>query len=641
MTKKPNIPQSKAGPMHVLPGGRPGKDANPQVLAQRAREAFRSGRLWEAEEIARNLLAKNPSFPPAMAAMGLVASQTGRIDFAIQLLEKSTSAIPEDREGLNALANLYRTVNRIEEAEAIWLRMLKQQPMSAELHNSLGICCLSRDRADEALALFDKAIALGPPRAVYHHNRGTALQRMRRTQEAADAFRTAIEISPKVPDSYIALAYLFIGRLQYKAAIEGFKKAYELEPNTSRGNVQMAQALLEDERPGEALPYLERAVDLNPRSGEAVGMLGSLLQQLGRFEEAEVMLNKAIRIQPDLAAAYAGLAAGKKFKKEDRPFVDGMISQLDKFGPEALESMAYAIAKALDDMKDYETAMRYFDIANACAEKRLNAMGHGLIRDKFIRFFDAMIETFTPEYFEKVRSFGSESQTPIFVLGMIRSGTTLTEQIVSSHREVGAAGEVRYWVERGRDPGDLLPWLPDGNSAKIVEAEYLAELHARAPEAQRVTDKMPLNFMSLGPIHTVFPRAKIIHCRRSPVDNCLSIYMTRYRLSPEYAHNRENIVFMYRLYEKLMAHWRAVLPPDLFLEVQYEDLVSDPETHTRRIIDFLGLEWDEACLHHDRNEKAIRTPSLWQARQPIYKTSAEKWRRYEPWLGAFSELLTA
>jgi hypothetical protein len=153
------------------------------------------------------------------------------------------------------------------------------------------------------------------------------------------------------------------------------------------------------------------------------------------------------------------------------------------------------------------------------------------------------------------------------------------------------------------------------------------------------TDKMPLNFLTLGCIHTVFPNARIVHCRRNAIDNCLSIYMTQYKGSPEFGHVRENIVFMYKQYERLMDHWRATLPADRFLEVHYEELVADQEGETRKMIAFAGLEWNDACLHHEENENSVRTPSLWQARQPIYKTSVEKWRRYEPWLGAFAELI--
>ncbi len=617
------------------------RETNPRVLIQKAREALRAGRLWEADEISRGLLARDPDNAAAQAAMGMVAGQTARLDFGIQLLEKACPRLPEDTEALNSLALLYRQVGRLPDAEAIWAKLLERQPTNPEVNNSLGMCRLDQDRVEEALALFDRAVQYGPSAATHHHNRGLALERLGRRPEAAEAYRRAISAAPKVAHSYISLAHLLLSNNEYTLAIERFRQAYELEPNTCRGNLQMAQALMEEEKLEEAIPFLRKAVSLDPRSGEAHGMLGTALQQLGDFEESGRLLLRAMELQPDLGAAYSGFSTGKKFTEEDRPLVEKMLSILESrpLTRDGKEQIHYAVAKALDDLKDHENAMRHFDEANKNAEYRLVSAGRSINREGFINYFNVMMETFTPEHFASKRYMGSDSDLPIFVVGMIRSGTTLTEQIISSHPKVGAAGEARYWVEHAREPGKFLPWVVTEADARRSATEYLEVLQNMAPGMSRVTDKMPLNFMSLGPIHTVFPNAKIIHCQRNPIDNCLSIYMTRYRSSPEYGHNRENMVFFYRLYEKLMAHWRAVLPPDRFFEVRYEELVADPEGTTRQMIEFLGLEWDDACLHHDQNERSVRTPSLWQARQPIYKSSAEKWRKYEPWLGAFRELL--
>jgi len=235
---------------------------------------------------------------------------------------------------------------------------------------------------------------------------------------------------------------------------------------------------------------------------------------------------------------------------------------------------------------------------------------------------------------------GQKTELPILIIGMPRSGTTLLDQIVSSHPQVGSAGELSFWCES--------PLA--GNATKVFEPAFSDELAVKyrmllrgfGPGKKRVTDKMPLNFPYLGAIHMLFPNARILHCRRHPVDTCLSLLMNTLSLreAPNYLFEPEDTVFTYKEYFRVMKHWREVLPADRFLDVDYEEVVSDKEAMTRKIIAFCGLEWDDACLHHERNERAVDTPSKWQVRQPIYSSSVARWKNYEPWLGPLRELLT-
>jgi hypothetical protein len=237
-----------------------------------------------------------------------------------------------------------------------------------------------------------------------------------------------------------------------------------------------------------------------------------------------------------------------------------------------------------------------------------------------------------------LRPFGSSSQRPIFIVGMIRSGTTLLDQIVSSHPSVRSAGELVYWqIEAERIAAKWQNGVEPTDLAELA-ANYELLLEATAGPSDRVTDKMPLNYDHLGLIHATFPRAKIIHIRRNPIDTCLSIYATHFGSGPNFAYRKDNIVAFYRRYLRIMDNWRAILPSDSFLEVDYESLVAEREAETRRLIDFCKLTWDDSCLHHERNDSAINTPSRWQARQPIYRTSIERWRAFEPWLGEFLSL---
>ena len=209
---------------------------------------------------------------------------------------------------------------------------------------------------------------------------------------------------------------------------------------------------------------------------------------------------------------------------------------------------------------------------------------------------------------------------PVFIVGLPRSGTTLAEQILSSHPAVAAGGELQFWRVRALELRRFMSGAPDPAALSQAADDYFALLRGVGPSAKRVTDKAPLNYEELGLIRLALPGARIVHCRRNPVDTALSIYFTEFA----------DIVFMYRQYERLMAHWRRILPPDKFLELDYE---------RRRLVAFSGLEWEDACLEHERNARIVRTASVWQARQPIYTTSVGRWRRYEPWLGELRELL--
>ncbi len=263
-----------------------------------------------------------------------------------------------------------------------------------------------------------------------------------------------------------------------------------------------------------------------------------------------------------------------------------------------------------------------------------------LDRQGSARLIDRTIELFPAGAFDANGLSGIDDERPVLILGMPRSGTTLIEQILSSHPRVAAGGELGFWGEHGapllaHDTGAITP-----DRLRELAGQYRTLLRGISADALRVTDKNPFNFLYIGLLRMAFPGAFVVHCRRHPVDNCLSIYATNF-----FAHdiafmgNREDLVFYYRGYARLMQHWREALPPERFLEVDYEAMVSDREAETRRLVAFCGLEWDEACLRPERNPRNITTASRWQVRQPVYRSSLERWRNYQPWLGPFAELL--
>lgn len=638
-----NLPQSRGpiGAGRPITLGRRTADGDPKDLVARGRKAIDQKRLWEAEEVARAALSKNPDYPPGHVLMGMVASQTGNVRFAIHMLEKGLARVGDDPKGWDCLATIYFRSARGKEAEAIWRRLVGQHPEFAEAYAGLGAVCLALNLPSEAVKQLQLAVKFAPAVAKYHHDLGRALELDGKIPEAVNTYRRAIQLAPDDAKTYGTLGVLYQHTGARKEAIDCFRKAHQLDPNSADGQFALAQAYSEDEQLVEAEAHVRRSIQLDPNAAKSRILLGTVLQQLGKFDEAKASFLSALDINPIQTGPYVGLTT-LKITEEDRPIIEKMEELLAKahLNRTGQEQIHFSLAKAHDDLKEYEAAMREYDLANDLAAQRQRDFGRTFLPDRETEFVNRMIELFDPEFFAAHRDWGNPSERPVFVVGMIRSGTTLTEQILSSHPQLTGAGELRFWVDRTPTANNTAPWTLDMDVARKLAGDYLELLDKAGPESPRITDKMPINFMSLGFIHTVFPNARIVHCRRNPVDNCLSIYMTQYKGSPEYGHVKENIVFFYRQYQKLMAHWRAVLPSDRFLEVNYEDLVADKENETRKMISFVGLPWDDACLHHEMNESSVRTPSLWQVRQPIYKTSVEKWRRYEPWLGAFAELLT-
>jgi hypothetical protein len=296
-----------------------------------------------------------------------------------------------------------------------------------------------------------------------------------------------------------------------------------------------------------------------------------------------------------------------------------------------------AIGKAADDLGDYALAMQHFDAADD-VRRGLTSFDPAA----FSTEVDRLISRCTPELMARAPEAGVSDAMPVLIVGMPRSGTTLVEQIVSMHPQAGAGGELNFWNERGAAWHRAFPRsgvIGDQPFLAKAAADYLRVLRAIAPRAARVTDKMPFNFLWAGLIHLAFPRAVIIHCRRAVVDTALSIHQTHFHPSLAFPTGGAELVSYFRSYQRLVDQWRRVLPEDRFVEVDYAELTREPEPVIRRIIAVCGLEWNDACLRPEFNPRAVKTPSKWQTRQPIYRTSVARWRRYEPWLGPLRALV--
>ena len=520
------------------------------------------------------------------------------------------------------------------------LRSEKTPPGALDALRRAARESFAAERFPEAVAALKEIARLRPDSADDHYNLGVGYQRLGRFVEAASSLRSAVELRPSF---HQALAQLALALEYWKVdseALAAYRKLSRVAGDPRQRLQYLAKAQTLEGKPDEAEATLRRLLVLTPENGAARMALGQALIDQRKFDEAVQELKRAIDTVP---GAFQKLAAARRMTEADRPLLERMRAKAGEPGldGEARTMIEFGLGKAFDDLRDYDEAMRHYDAANA-----LRAKSARFSRGAIAQRYDDIIARYDAETLERAaraseRPRRADCALPVFIVGMPRSGTTLTEQIVSSHPAVAAAGELQFWRVRAADLRPAGNGLPAPDSLAKAAEDYFALLRSVGPEALRVTDKAPLNFEALGPIRLALPNARIIHCRRHPVDTCLSIYFTEFASSLGFAFNRGDIAFMYRQYERLMDHWRRVLSPDCFLDLDYEKLVTDREAETRRLLAFIGLDWNDACLAHERNARIVKTASVWQARQPIYTSSVERWRHYEPWLGELRELLPA
>ena len=510
------------------------------------------------------------------------------------------------------------------------------QPSDPTIQHDLGLACLEIGRLPEAIAAFQRAVSSNPRYADAYFRLGIALEKLGDLGSAVVAYDRATELMPSLTEAWFRAGALVHTLGHRDEAIGCFRRAAASGPKTRFGRLGAARALLTEDRDVEAERVLREALVLDPDNALAHDLLGNLLSEFGRFEEAHECFTRAVTIAPLMAGSYYDLVRCRRVTMTDEGLLARMEATLATPGLEVAQRLRVllALGKAADDLGRYALAMQHFDAADAVRQG--SASFNSAAFDTEI---NRLIERCTPDLIARASELGTGDATPILIVGMPRSGTTLVEQIVSSHSEVSAGGELNFWNERGAAWHQAGPAGSKAPFLRQAAAHYLGVLRAIGPKSARVTDKMPFNFLWAGLIHLAFPRATIIHCRRAAIDTGLSIHQTLFHPGLAFPTGGSNLVAYFRSYQRLTDHWRRVLPADRFLEVEYEDLTREPEPVIRRIIAGCGLPWQDGCLRPERNPRAVKTPSKWQTRQPIYRDSVERWRRYEPWLGPLRALL--
>ena len=508
-------------------------------------------------------------------------------------------------------------------------------PGNGGIQMELGGLYLEVGRPVDALEHLCRAIEINPGLARAHWRMGIALQTLGEFDAAIEALEEAVRIRPQLADAHFRLAALYREHGRRNDALQSYRLAAEQAVEPAGKKFLEAQALLLEGRDTDAENLLRAALELDPGLPTAHGLLGQILSAFGRFDEAAKHFEAQLVKQPRAALAYYNLVRCRSMTDADQGLLKRIDTALDdrSVNDAGRAILLLARGKALDDLGRYEDAMKSLDEAAA-----LRSRVFGLKIGDFENQIERIIALFSAEMIARCTS-DNRDRMPVFILGMPRSGTTLVEQILSSHPKVAGAGELTFWRQRLQTAlqGDADGFAPSLTTQ--AAAEYLEILRTFSGTAVHVTDKDPFNFLAAGLIHLAFPHATIVHCRRSPIDTAISIHQTHFSRSAGMPTGGEELVRYFRAYRRLMAHWQQVLPRGRLFELDYERLVSFPQSEIRRLIDHIGLEWDPACLTPHVNTGMVRTPSGFQVRQFINTGSIDRWRNYEPWLGPLKALL--
>jgi tetratricopeptide (TPR) repeat protein len=512
-------------------------------------------------------------------------------------------------------------------------RACELAPQDARAHSDLGRIHAMRKRFDEAAQCFGKAVSLDPRNADGWHNLGTALRQLGRLEDAFRALKQALLLDPARAGTYLNLGALLIESQQFDEALECFERAARLDPRLARAQSRLAAQLARSGKVQRAEGLFRRSVNLDPDHVEGWLGLGQALEDIGDAAGA-------LGCYRNVLARNAGhaLALGRYLSLLREPAPEALLSAaraaLDdsQRADEGRALIGYGLAKYHDKRGDFAAAASAGIEANA-ARRRQSGPSDRAALDARV---ESMIATYDADFFAARRRFGLGSDQPVFIVGLPRSGTTLTEQIIASHPMLHGAGELPDLPRLAARVAPDAPWNAaarlDEASARPLAHEYFRALRDGAPRGRlRITDKSPFNFFQLAFAALLFPQARVIHCRRGARDNALSIWLENFNQDQHYATDFGDLAHLRGAYALQMAHWKRALPLKI-LDVDYEALVADVDTQARRIVDFLDAPWDRRCLDFHSSDRAVQTPSRWQVREPIYSRSVARWRSYEAYL---------
>lgn len=632
-------------------------------------EMHKQGRLAEAETGYRQIIARHPTHANTLQLLGTLLGMQGKYGDAAAFMERSLTVQPNQTQVMVNLALSWRQQKHYEKARTLlekclklqpsaqgaWLelgaletdqgnfqaaishyqKLLQISPQHLEAMVRIGKIHLQVNRADIAETITRKALAHYPNDIRLHHCLSGALQLQGKWEEAEKLLLSTLAIAPNNAETHAQLGYLYLETRHYSKALEHSKRAIAMNPSHANAYTTCSAVLTVMGEINESKAMAQRALELDPRSVAALNNLGNALLMQGQKKDAEDCYRKAIELEPSYPHSYRNLSMLIRFTnhERDRTLIENMQALYNS--PDADMKtrlyLGFALGKAFEDLGEPDIAFPYYAEGNALMAKNL-AYDPARTRD----YFHRIQSSFTAEFVKSCPKSTNPSRRPIFILGMPRSGTTLTEQILASHPDVFGGEELGYLGDSvqlaanekyGADYPDYVTHITTEQLNAMAE-EYLAKLDGLNNTARHVTDKMPANFRFIGMILLMFPQAKIIHCTRDAMDTCLSIFKQTFASAIDYAYDQESLADYYGHYQALMAHWHSIFPNQI-LDFSYEALIQEPEKKIPHLLDFCGLSWHDDCLKFHETKRTVRTASTSQVRQPLYRSSVDSWQAYE------------
>ncbi len=597
-----------------------------------------AGRLDDAAEAFESSIRLKPDLEPAYVALAKIHQKRGETGEAVAQFKAARRL---------ALARLIEWAVLVPRRLGVWTLVLAKyghlgrKTIVSQVHRRVGCIYEGRGKLDAAKAAYRRALNADPNCIEALNALGEVFSGEGVYNTAVDHLEKARALDPDNPETLAILAPLLALLGRHDEAFSAAETCLDLWPDRARSHCAMGLVLHWKRDSAGAVPHLEKALAIDSRLVRGYLALGVTLQSIGKSDEAVAQFRKCLLIEPGNAKALWLLSGILKLGVDD-PESAQLEQALTRTRLSTTEriTLNFAAGKMYDDTDDADKSFEHYKIANDLVDVEFDP-------EDCAAQVTALIEIFDAGFFEKTEGYGVSSELPIFIVGMPRSGTTLIEQILASHPDVFDAGELkkihgsseRLPALLGKEEvyPDCLPNV-DKDTVRSLAAEYLEALRGLSPDALRIIDKNPLNFMHLGFIAFLFPRTRVIHCMREPLDVCVSNFVTFFTGSVPNAFDLTNLGLYYRQYERLMDHWRRVLPVPM-LEVRYEDLIADQAGVSRQLIDYCGLAWDDRCLAFHKTKRVVLTASYQQVRHPIYSNSIGRWRRYEKHLGPLRDAL--
>ncbi|MFQ5470195.1 MAG: sulfotransferase [Gammaproteobacteria bacterium] len=570
---------------------------------KKADKLWNNHQLVEAKTLYQQICQSNKRNREAFLNLGMINAQLGAFQEAIQCWQHAHGLNANDPKTIFNLAKAHADLDLHEQAIDYYQKVLALQPDIPEVLNNLGNSLTAAGHYDDALNCLQRAVTLKPEFVEARLNLGNTLQYLDRFDDAIKCYYHAIKLNPSnaIAHQNLGSALLNVGRLD--EGVDSLKLASQLAPDNLSIKLDIASAMEKSGDLDKACEMVLPLIDSGIRDPKLVYLFGKTCHQVNRCDEATSMMESILD--------NSGIPLNHQLKR----------------------NYHFKLGQLYEKKKAYDDAFKYFNSGNKLRNAHFDI-------DKFEAHINDIINIFSSDFFHRTEKATPGAIHPIFIIGMPRSGTSLVEQILDSHPAICGAGELKNLLEMARELPEyvhselLFPLcVPDLSTEQLnnLAQQYLVHLREICNNAEFITDKMPHNFLRLGLIALLFPNAKIIHCKRNPLDTCLSCYINDFTTGHDYSYNLKNLGTYYRQYLRLMEHWHANIDLPI-IDIQYEALIADQESKSRELVQFCGLEWDAQCLKFFENKRYVNTLSYDQVRKPIYTNSIERWRRYEPHL---------